>query len=47
VVLDTGLVRFSSKLMVFDAEMERLVGEKVTPLNVAAVVGANDVVQVM
>lgn len=40
-------MRLSSKLILLDAEMERLVGEKVTPLNVAAVVGANDVVQVM
>ena len=40
-------MRLSSKLILLDAEMERLVGEKVTPLNVAAVVGANDAVQVM
>jgi hypothetical protein len=38
-------VRFNSRLMVLDADMVRLVGEKVTALKVAGVLAVNVVVR--
>lgn len=46
-LLEIGLVRLSSRLIVLVAEMAALVGEKVTPLKVPGVVAAKVVVQVM
>ena len=40
-------MRFNSRLMVLDADMVRLVGEKVTALKVAGVLAVNVVVQFM